>query len=68
MDSTSNLVFSGDYNWDINTGGKPMKRERYLELAKIAKEICELLEKKGVTAQEGCKVRKLAEELWTLEK
>jgi hypothetical protein len=45
----------------------PLTRKRYLELACIAKETCAFLEKKGVTRQEGCKLRMLTEELWGME-
>ena len=45
-----------------------MTRKRYLELTRIAKELCEFLEKKGVSQDEGCKMKVLVEELWNLEK
>jgi len=43
---------------------KRAKRQRYLELAAIANEVCAFLEDKGVTQEEGCDVRRLAEDMW----
>ena len=43
---------------------KRAKRQRYLELAVIANELCAFLEDKGVDQNEGCKVRRLAEDMW----
>jgi len=43
---------------------KRAKRQRYLELAVIANELCAFLEDKGVTQEEGCDVRRLAENMW----
>jgi hypothetical protein len=40
------------------------KRSRYIDLARIASEVCELLETKGVSADEGCTVRRIAEDMW----
>ncbi len=56
------------YNvWGNITGGN-MTRTRYIELVKIAKELCDWLEKKGIKQDESCKVRKLTEELWEMKK
>ncbi len=54
--------------YDSILGGNPMTRTRYMELMKIAKELCDWLEKKGVKSDEGCKVRKLTEQLWEMKK
>ncbi len=48
--------------------GDMITRTRYMELMKIAKELCDWLEKKGVKPDEGCKVRKLTEQLWEMKK
>ena len=45
---------------------KPMTRTRFLELAEIAKGICDTLSKMGVKPWEGCEFRKIAERLWEL--
>ena len=41
-----------------------MKRVRYLELAKIADDICVMLLISKVEANEGCVVRRIAETQW----
>ena len=41
-----------------------MKRARYLELAKIADDVCLLLMKAQVKSEEGCAVRQIAENQW----
>jgi len=41
-----------------------MKRARYLELAKIADEICVKLMESGVKPNEGCIIRQIAETQW----
>jgi len=42
------------------------QRQRYIELATIAKEVCELLEAKKIARHEGCVVRRIAEDMWNL--
>lgn len=43
-------------------------RTRYLELTKIANELCEWMEKeKGVRKHEACIIRNLVETLWYLK-
>jgi len=41
-----------------------MRRARYLELAKIADDVCVTLMKHGVKPNEGCVVRRIAETQW----
>ena len=41
-----------------------MKRARYLELAKIADDICLMLVEKKVNPNEGCIIRRVAETQW----
>ena len=45
---------------------KPLNRIRYLELAEIAKGICDTLEKMGVKRHEGCTFKGICERLWEL--
>jgi len=41
-----------------------MKRVKYLELAKIADDICVMLMEKGIKPSEGCVIRRIAETQW----
>jgi len=43
---------------------KETRRNRFVVLAGIAKEVCDLLDARGVTQNEGCKVRRMAEDMW----
>ena len=43
-----------------------MTRTRYLELAAIAKHICDALHKMGVQRHEGCEFNQIATRLWNL--
>lgn len=43
-------------------------RKRWLELVNIANGTCEYLEVRGVKKEEGCVIRRLADELWFLKK
>jgi hypothetical protein len=43
-------------------------RKRWLELVTVANELCKFLESQGVKKEEGCVIRRLAEELWNLKK
>ena len=45
-----------------------MTRKRYLQLVRIAEEVCTFMEKKGVTKDEGCSIKKLADEMWGMQK
>ena len=47
-------------------GSDRITRSRYLELAQMAKGLCDQLEKMGVTRHEGCQLRSLTETLWNL--
>ncbi len=57
-------------SWESNglIGGNTMTRKRYIELVKIAEELCTWLEKKGVEPTEGCSFKAIAEKLWELTK
>lgn len=46
---------------------KQPTRKRYIKLTKIAREVCQLLDKRGLKAGEACRVRKIAEEMINLE-
>ena len=72
-DCTNGGGFDGGYitfNSDslITTEGKEMTRKRYMEILKIADELCNWMKKKGIKQEEGCSLRKLTEELWRMEK
>lgn len=43
-----------------------MTRTRYLELAEIAKTLCDQLEKMQVKRSEGCIVKEMCDRLWNL--
>ena len=43
---------------------KENKRNRFIKLCEIAKKVCDLLDAEGVTHNEGCKVRQMAESMW----
>jgi hypothetical protein len=45
---------------------KPLTRARYMELAHGAKLIVDKLTELGVSVDEGCTVRQIAEQLWPL--
>ena len=44
----------------------PLSRTRYLELAEIARTLCDQLEKMQVKRSEGCVVKELCDRLWSL--
>lgn len=46
---------------------KGMTRSRYLDLTRIAIEVCASLEKRGIKKHEGCTFRRIAEEVWRLQ-
>jgi hypothetical protein len=57
---------------DINNGiwsekKEKLTRQRYIKLTKIAREVCQLLDKKNLKAGEACKVREIAENMIDLE-
>jgi len=41
-----------------------MERKRYVELVEVAKKICDLAEKEGVTRDEGRTLRRITEAMW----
>ena len=43
-------------------------RKRHLELTKVSADLCDWLERQGVTRLEGCRVRMITEQLWDLIK
>ena len=44
-----------------------LTRTRFIELTQQARLVCEMLERAGVTKEEGCFVKGSAEELWNLK-
>jgi len=40
------------------------KRRRHVALAEVALKVCDLLEAEGVSMDEGCTVRRIAEDMW----
>jgi hypothetical protein len=57
---------------DINNGiwgekKEKLTRQRYIKLTKIAREVCQLLDKKNLKAGEACQVREIAEKMIELE-
>ena len=43
---------------------KETKRNRKIALCQVAKKVCDLLDAEGVRQEEGCSVRRMAEDMW----
>jgi len=63
----SSIVGISDGGFVFQEEGGTMTRKRYLQLVKIAEEVCTFMERKGITKDEGCSIKKLADEMWGMK-
>jgi len=68
MEDIASDSYSTTFDIDLPIPLEKTTRKRYVELTRMAKEICDLMEKRGVKRGEGCLFKRIAMDMWTLEK